>query len=333
MTTELVDLEVEEASLVDQPANPLAKIMLFKRDTNVDKAEWTTAFVNDLPDSSFAIILPGGEKDENGKTTPRKLRKLPYKDASGEIDIPHLRNALARLPQADLTEEQRAKARRKLVAAARTAGVEVSEKRSETVVNDQEKTLLQKLRDWLNGDWVNEDPPTPAPVDKKEVNEVADPVQTKTPEETVSKADLDALREELEKRDEELQKRDERIQKLEDDAKISKFVDVAKSKYAAIAKADELGPVLKRAAETLSEEDFTYLEQLLKSAQEFAEQSRAFEALGKAGEPDADSPEGKLEQLAKAHQKEHSDLTYEQAYAVVLRENPELYNELRTNAR
>ena len=38
------------------------------------KATWTTAFVNDLPDSSFLYIEPGGEKDEEGKTKPRSLR-------------------------------------------------------------------------------------------------------------------------------------------------------------------------------------------------------------------------------------------------------------------
>jgi hypothetical protein len=65
----------------------------------VSEAVWSTAFVNDLPDSSFALVEPGGEKDEEGKTKPRSLRHLPYKDSGGKVDVPHLRNALARLPQ------------------------------------------------------------------------------------------------------------------------------------------------------------------------------------------------------------------------------------------
>ena len=64
-------------------------------------AEWSTKFVNDLPDSSFAYIASGGKKDADGKTTPRDLRKLPYKDADGKVDAPHVRNALARLDQTD----------------------------------------------------------------------------------------------------------------------------------------------------------------------------------------------------------------------------------------
>lgn len=50
-------------------------------------AVWTTAYVNSLPDSSFLWIGPDGAKH------------LPYKDKSGKIDLPHLRNAAARLNQ------------------------------------------------------------------------------------------------------------------------------------------------------------------------------------------------------------------------------------------
>lgn len=62
-------------------------------------AQWDTAFINNLPDSSFAYIEPGGQKDGDGKTTPRSKRHLPYKDGSGKLDLPHVRNALARLSQ------------------------------------------------------------------------------------------------------------------------------------------------------------------------------------------------------------------------------------------
>jgi hypothetical protein len=62
-------------------------------------AVWTTAYMNDLPDSSFLYIEPGGKKDSGGKTMPRSKRHLPVKDANGKIDLPHLRNAIARAPQ------------------------------------------------------------------------------------------------------------------------------------------------------------------------------------------------------------------------------------------
>jgi hypothetical protein len=77
------------------------------------KAEMDTADVNDLPDSDFAYIEPGGKKDDSGKTTPRSLRHFPIHDAA------HVRNALARLS----TSPFESKARPKVEAAARRLGI------------------------------------------------------------------------------------------------------------------------------------------------------------------------------------------------------------------
>jgi len=73
------------------------------------EAVWTRARINDLPDSAFAIILPGGTK-EDGKTVPRSLRKFPHHNPDGSLDRAHLRNANARLPQSDLSAAQKARA-------------------------------------------------------------------------------------------------------------------------------------------------------------------------------------------------------------------------------
>lgn len=64
-----------------------------------DKAVWSTATQNKFPDSSFMHICKGGKKDSTGKTTPRSLRKLVYKDAEGKVDKVHVTNALSRLNQ------------------------------------------------------------------------------------------------------------------------------------------------------------------------------------------------------------------------------------------
>lgn len=66
------------------------------------KAEWSVAEINNLPDSAFLFIEEGGEIDEEDKTKPRALRHFPVRDASGQVDLPHLRNALARIPQSNL---------------------------------------------------------------------------------------------------------------------------------------------------------------------------------------------------------------------------------------
>ena len=71
---------------------------------------WTRRYINDLPDSAFAVILSGGQKDEEGKTVPRDLRKFSYKNRNGRVDLPHLRNANTRVPQSEISEEQKKKA-------------------------------------------------------------------------------------------------------------------------------------------------------------------------------------------------------------------------------
>jgi HK97 family phage prohead protease/HK97 family phage major capsid protein len=63
------------------------------------RAEWDTAYINDLPDSAFACIDAGGEKDAEGKTVPRSLRHFPHHNAAGEVDRAHLANARARHAQ------------------------------------------------------------------------------------------------------------------------------------------------------------------------------------------------------------------------------------------
>jgi len=75
---------------------------------DVVKAEWSTAVINDLPDSSFLYVMPGGEKDADGKTVPRTNRMFPYRTEGGEVDLPHLRNALARIPQSSLSDSLKA---------------------------------------------------------------------------------------------------------------------------------------------------------------------------------------------------------------------------------
>lgn len=83
------------------------------------KAEMTSVAANDLPDSAFACIDAGGTKDETGRTVPRSLRHYPHHTANGELDLPHLRNAMSRSAQAGTADCGKAH----LEAHARTAGI------------------------------------------------------------------------------------------------------------------------------------------------------------------------------------------------------------------
>lgn len=79
---------------------------------DISKAVWSTAFQNDLPDSSFLLVEAGGEKDEEGKTVPRTLRHIPVRDEDGKLDLAHVRNAIAQIPKLKIpgfTAEDKAK--------------------------------------------------------------------------------------------------------------------------------------------------------------------------------------------------------------------------------
>jgi len=81
-----------------------------------ERAEMASASVNNLPDSAFAHIEPGGTKDGSGRTVPRSLRHFPVHDAA------HVRDALGRAPQSPFGD----KAMPKIKAAAKRLGVDVS---------------------------------------------------------------------------------------------------------------------------------------------------------------------------------------------------------------
>jgi len=84
---------------IDLPLSRMEDVILV-----APKAVWDTSYINDLPDSAFLYIETGGKKDSEGKTIPRSKRHFPYKDSSGKIDLPHLRNAIARIPQSNALE-------------------------------------------------------------------------------------------------------------------------------------------------------------------------------------------------------------------------------------
>lgn len=81
------------------------------------RAQVSTADRNNLPDSAFAYIEPGGSKDSEGKTVPRSKRHFLI------IDAAHVRDALARIAQgAEFGKE----AKPAVLAAAKKFGIDVS---------------------------------------------------------------------------------------------------------------------------------------------------------------------------------------------------------------
>ncbi|MGC8895670.1 MAG: hypothetical protein ACP5LB_02725 [Candidatus Bathyarchaeia archaeon] len=91
---------------------------------------WTRKYVNALPDSAFAIVYK-----ENGKV----IRKFPHHNADGTVDLPHLRNANARLPQSEIPAAYKQQAMKHLATHKKKLGVGASA--------EEEKLLEQEGED------------------------------------------------------------------------------------------------------------------------------------------------------------------------------------------
>ena len=126
----------------------------------VDKARVFGAARNDLPDSAFAYIESGGEKDEGGRTKPRSLRHYPIQDAA------HARNALARASQAiargGKTADIARRAMSKIRAADKKFGIEVSEEEGKDLPDAS--FVIVKAADgryrwfgWVTNKWIDRD--------------------------------------------------------------------------------------------------------------------------------------------------------------------------------
>ncbi|MHB8603530.1 MAG: hypothetical protein ACYC9R_12925 [Nitrosotalea sp.] len=112
------------------------------------EADMSTANVDDLPDDAFAYVSPGGKKDDQGKTTPRSNRHLPFKGPDGKPDPAHVRNALSRLSQTDISSDAKAVAGNKLQSAAKELGIQTTNDRFfeglKAVLNLYERGLISK---------------------------------------------------------------------------------------------------------------------------------------------------------------------------------------------
>jgi len=118
------------------------------RDNDALAKKFTTKRRNDLPDSDFAYIAPGGKKVD-GKTEPRSLRHFPIPDAA------HVRNALARLSQSKFSPAIKGEILKKLKSKAKEFGIKVSE--TKAYHDDDMEDHFKGMREGLRKKMENQD--------------------------------------------------------------------------------------------------------------------------------------------------------------------------------
>lgn len=151
--------------------------------------EWSTAYINDLPDSAFLYIEAGSKKDDEGKTTPRSLRHFPVRDTNGKLDLPHLRNALSRIPQSSLPVS----VRERLAVEARRLLEGVSEPRTDTSEETMKVEVIGGM-EYEVGSVLHQDAVARRDKAEKDRKDAEDAKQAQLDK---AKADLDALQKKL----------------------------------------------------------------------------------------------------------------------------------------
>jgi hypothetical protein len=286
---------VDRGASYDPISGDGSKVLIYKRADpealeDVDKRKMRRAEINDLPDRDFAYIEPGGEKDDQGKTTPRSLRHFPIHDA------PHIRNALARL--AHTTPAIRAKARRKIEAAARREGIgkPAEEKKTmKALTVDQLAEVEALFQRWVTTNAADEE--ALEVTDAKEPQPPGEPEPEPEPEPAVSKrlADLERSNAVLKRELAEAQA----VAKRERDQRAEDQYRRQAADYAVLGiKADDWG-VLREVDEKLSPEVQKRVREVLGRARAELEASPQFVPIGKDGGGAADAW-GRLEALRDA---------------------------------
>lgn len=133
---DMIRWPIVEGSLTPTPANLYATVAARSAQEHYEaaglpvddaiRAVWSTAYQNDLPNSSFAYVEPNAGDDKS-------KRHLPYKDADGKPDAAHVKAALSRLDQTDIPASAKASAKKKLQAAAKELGIEVADDAARSV--------------------------------------------------------------------------------------------------------------------------------------------------------------------------------------------------------
>lgn len=125
----------------------------------------------------------------------------------------------------------------------------------------------------------------------------------------------------------------ETIAKAERDLRLEREFVAKAAEFNLPIKSSELGPVLKRAAEALEEEDFKTIVKCLRSSSAQADFSSPFSEVGKRGGGDNADVLSEVDAAAQELVQKGTNLTPEAATLQVLNNNPAAYDEYLRDKR
>lgn len=198
---------------------------------------------------------------------------------------------------------------------------------------NEEETLMSKFRGVLTALGLTKDDVVKA-LEEGELDdgEAADPVTPEPPPATPPKADTDpepdpaitTLQKSLDEVSKRAEQAEQMVQKLRDEKENREYVEKA-GKLGALpgVTADDFGPLLRKIAGALDEEEFGKLEQALQSANETIRTSGVFGEFGRGGSGST-TVEAQVTEKAEEIRKADPSLSAQQARAKVWAGHPEL---------
>lgn len=301
MANNLTNMEITEISLVDEPANEDAKVVIVKaKSGTADGGPFKPVPMAKIAGAVIAAIE---------EMTTQIVEKAMAEGFSADPAVAEAAAAIIKETVMDMETVTKAleEAEAKLDALekrATDAEAELKAKDDIIKAKDEEITKAKKKPAFMKPDGD----------EAMEEDEAEDEAEV-----------MKSLPESLRKRLEEGNAARVELAKSRDEAEQAEYI--AKAKALNVGDADKLGGVLRRIAKgTTTTADVAEVEAVLKAAAKIAAQSPLFKSLGAAGAADAD-PEAILKNKAdEIVAKSGGTKTFAQAYDQALAENPEAYN-------
>lgn len=292
----LTDMEFDEVSLVTRPANQLSKVVLFKSDEPITE-DAVSEVQNEVEATEAEVVAEEQAEDDvakgYGKMKMKKKKMMPKMEMEDEEGMED---------EDEMEMEKGKKSKMKKDSDEIEIPAEVYDY-IETLeaANAELVDTVSKLAEQVDaiGD------------EKEEVLKSADPK-------------LVAIVKGLEER----ATAAEAIAKAERDHRMTQeYVSKAATLGNLPVKAEEFGAVLKNAAESLSEEAFSAIWQVLTAANANLSKSGLFNEIGKSSSFDNDGPMSVIEKAAAALRQANPLLTKEQSIAKAVEADAKLYTQ------
>lgn len=279
MTTQLSDLTIDEISIVDDPANGEARVVIFK----AKAGDFTPCDGCKTPDLCKAKAACMADKAGSRMTKANDQHGQAAPDGASGEQLKELQMDLETLSKA--LEDAEAK----------MGQLEKRTVDAESALSDANEVIKAKDA------------------------EIADLKKSATPaEDDVMKSLPEPIRKRLEEAE-------TQIAKMRDEADLKDAI--AKARELGVGKPEEVGPLLLRVSKGMTTaEDAKTIESMLKSQAEVEKKSTLFKSVGTTAAADGE-PEQVLKAKAEEIHKANKGMTFEQAYAKAVDENPAVYAE------